>query len=215
MADKQPSSKRGLWFKLGRFITGLTIACFFLPFFGVSCEGMDVITISGADMAAGCKPGGLLAEAADEGGKRGGGGMDGDSADISLDKVPIEPLAIVALALAVVAFGLSWLRTRQGMTGVAIVSVACIGALIGLWIKVGGEMKNQIGEQMLKKNAKGDETGEAIGRQVMKETNVDSGSRFGLYLAIAGLLGSAALCGLALKEPEGSELQPPPPPPPA
>ena len=75
MADKKASSKRGLWFKIGRFITGLTIACFFLPFFGVSCVGMDVITVSGADMAAGCKPGGLLAEAADQGDKASPGGV--------------------------------------------------------------------------------------------------------------------------------------------
>ena len=208
MADKQASSKRGLWFKLGRFITGLTIACFFLPFFGVSCEGMDVVTVSGADMAAGCKPGGLLAEAADQGDKVASGrGADSMSPDMKLPKVPIEPLAIIALALAAGAFGLSWLKTRQGMTAVAVCSVACLGALIGLWIKVGGDMKEQVLGQMAKKNGGGE-----IGQSMMKESKVDSGSRFGLYLACAGLIGAAALCTLALKEPEGSELQPPPPP---
>lgn len=205
MAEKQRSSKRGLWFKFGRFITGLTIACFFLPFFGVSCEGMDVITISGADMAAGCKPGGLLAEAANEGG---GGGMGGDG-DIKIEKVPVEPLAIVALVLAVGAFGLSWLKTRKSMTGVAVLSVACLGALIGLWLKVGGDMTEQIGSQLTKKSGGGE-----LGEKMMKDTKVESGSRFGLYLACAGLIGAAALCGLALKEPEGTELQAPPPIPP-
>ncbi len=195
MAKKQASSKRGLWFKIGRFITGLTIACFFLPFFGVSCEGMDVVTVSGADMVAGCKPGGLLAEAAEEGGKAGGGGMM--SGDMALPKVPIEPLAIVALVLAAGAFGLSWLKTRKGMTGVAVCSVACLGALIGLWIKVGGDMKEHVVGQMAKKDGGGE-----MGKKVMKETKIDSGSRFGLYLACAGLIGAAALCTLALKEPE-------------
>jgi len=204
MADKKASSKRGLWFKLGRFITGLTIACFFLPFFAVSCEGMDVITVSGVDMAAGCQPGGLMSEAADEGGRRGGGGMGGE---MKIPKVPVEPLAIVALSLAGLAFGLSWLRTRQGMTGVAVASVACLGALIGLWLKVGGDMKENIAGEMAKKNGGGE-----IGSKMMKETKVESGSRFGLYLACAGLIGAAALCGLALKEPEGTELQTEPPP---
>jgi hypothetical protein len=207
MAAKQASSKRGLWFKLGRFITGLTIACFFLPFFGVSCEGMDVITVSGADMVAGCKPGGLMAEAADEGGRAGGDDDDGPSAKMNIPKVPVEPLAIVALALAAGAFGLSWLKTRKAMTGVAVCSVACLGALIGLWLKVGGDMKEQVVGEMAKKNSGGE-----MGRKVMSETKIDAGSRFGLYLACAGLIGAAALCTLALKEPEGTELQPPPPP---
>jgi hypothetical protein len=217
MAEKKPTSKRGLWFKLGRFITGLTLACFFLPFFGVSCEGMDIVTMSGADMAFGCKPGGLMAEAEEQGEKM-GGGMGGEKADMGLEKVPVEPLAIVALALAAIVFGLSWLKTRQGMTAVAVASVACIGALIGLWIKVGGDMKDQITSQMLKKNGMGgDEASEMANdmtREVMKDTKVDSGSRMGLYLSIAGLVGALGLCVLALKEPEGTELQPQTPPPP-
>ncbi len=207
MADKKPSSKRGMWFKLGRFITGLTIACFFLPFFGVSCDGMDVITVSGADMVGGCKPGGLLSEAANEGNKHGPAGGDAMSSQMKVDKVPVEPLAIAALALAFAAFGLSWLKTRKGMTGAAVASVACLGALIGLWLKVGGDLEEDVAGQMLKKNGGGE-----MGQSMMKDSKVDAGSRFGLYLACAGLIGAAALAGLASREPEGTELQLPPPP---
>lgn len=84
MAETKPKrSKRDLWFKFGRFITGVTIACFFLPFFGVSCEGMDVVTFSGADMVGGCKPGGLVVEAAEQKSSRGGGAMDGGDIKIA------------------------------------------------------------------------------------------------------------------------------------
>src|SRR5688572_4307621 len=106
MGDAKPkSSMREVWFKLGRFITGVTIACFFLPFFGVSCEGMDIVHFSGADMAGGCKPGGLITDAQDQKGMGGGAEM---KADIKIDNVEREPLAIVALGLALVVAGLSW-----------------------------------------------------------------------------------------------------------
>lgn len=202
------TSKRGVWFKLGRFITGLTIACFFLPFFGVSCDGMDVITVSGADMVGGCRPGGLLADAADQKQSRGGSMGDDDmKGDIKVDKVPREPLAIAALGLALVVFGLSWVRSRGAMTGAAVVSVACLGVLIGLYLKVGGQMKDDVAAQTTKKD---------LGSSMMRDskTKVDAGARFGLWAACLGLLASAALSGLALREPEGTENLPRTPPPP-
>lgn len=200
MADKAPSSKRGLWFKAGKAITILTLCCFFLPFFGVSCDGVDVVTVSGADMVAGCEVGGLMAEGVRQG---------GDKAKDALPKVPIEPLAIVALATALGAVVLSFQRSRKSMTGVAVCSTACIGALIGLWIKVGGDLKDTVGKEMLKKNG-----GDEVSREVMKDTKVDSGARFGLFLVCFGMLASVAMTTLALKEPEGTELPPPPPAPP-
>src|SRR5690606_31532548 len=108
MASSTPkSSKRDLWFKFGRFITGVTIACFFLPFFGVSCDGMEVVHVSGADMVGGCKPGGMLTEPTKEykGDRRG-------EPVVKVENVDREPLAIAALGLAVVVFGLSWVRSR-------------------------------------------------------------------------------------------------------
>jgi hypothetical protein len=194
MADPKPKrSKRDLWFKFGRFITGITIACFFLPFFGVSCEGMDVITVSGTDMVGGCKPGGLLVDAQEEKAKERAGGGEMSDGDIKITNVDREPLAIVALLLALVVAGLSWVRERRAMIAALALSVACIGALAGLWLKVGGDMDKTIDTQLDKKGA---------GSQIMKDTKVEAGSRFGLWLSIGGLLGVAVLTGLALKEKE-------------
>lgn len=191
MADPKPKkSKRDLWFKFGRFITGITIACFFLPFFGVSCEGMDVITVSGTDMVGGCKPGGLIADAQDEKQSHRDVGERSDG-DIKIDNVEREPLAIIALALALVVAGLSWVRSKGAMIGALALSLACIGALAGLKVKVGGDMDKAISAELDKKNA---------GSSMMKETKVEAGSRFGLWLTIGGLLGVAVLTGLALKE---------------
>ncbi len=202
MADaKAKSSKRGVWFKFGRFITGVTLACFFLPFFGVSCEGMDVVTFSGVDMVGGCKPGGLIADAEEQKGSRGGGEMSGD---IKLDNVPREPLAIAAFGLALVVFGLSWVRSRGAMIAALALSIACVGTLAGLYMKVGGDLDKDISQQLDKKNA---------GSQIMKDTKIEAGSRFGLWFSVLGLVSVAALTGMALKEKEHEPFAPSAPPP--
>lgn len=190
-------SKRGLWFKFGRFITGITLACFFLPFFGVSCGGMDVITVSGTDMAGGCRPGGLIADAEDQKEARGGAAMTRDGG-VKIDKVEREPLAIVALLLAIAVFGFSWVRTRGSMLAAFALSIACLGALAGLYVKVGGEMKEGVDKELAKQR------GEAS--RMMKDAKVEAGSRFGLWITCLDLIGIAALTGLALREPEGAEL---------
>jgi hypothetical protein len=193
---KPKMTKRDLWAKLGKVITGLTIACFYLPFFGVSCEGMEFVTISGTDMVGGCRPGGMATEMEDQAKSRGmdtGGGTLASSrkSDIKVEKVPVEPLAIVALVLAVGAFGMSWLRTRQGMLGVLVLSIACLGALAGVYVKVGGKLKDEIEVATKEKG---------MGGKMMRDTKVDAGSRFGLYAVCGGLIASAVLCGLALRE---------------
>jgi hypothetical protein len=195
-------SKRGLWFKFGRFLTGITLACFFMPFFGVSCGGIDVITVSGTDMVGGCQPGGALAEQKEREDSFGGSPREG-KAEIKIDKVEREPLAIVALVLAIAVFGFSWMRTRSAMIAAFALSIACLGALCGLYIKVGGELKDAVDKEMTKSGA---------GSQMMKETEVDAGSKFGLWLTCLSLIGVAAVTGLGVREPEGAELPAPPPP---
>jgi hypothetical protein len=190
-------SKRGLWFKFGRFITGITIACFFLPFFGVSCGGMDVITVSGTDMVGGCRPGGLIADAQDQKEARGGAAVMREN-DVTVDKVEREPLAIVALLLAIAVFGFSWVRTRSAMLAAFALSLACLGALAGLYVKVGGELKEAVDKQLTKQKGEVD--------RMMKEADVDAGSKFGLWITCLDLIGIAALAGLASREPEGAEL---------
>ena len=201
MAENKPKrTKKELWNKLGRFITGVTIACFFLPFFGVECGGMEVVHFSGTDMVGGCKPGGALTEKDPEMG--GGGDMD-----VKIENVDREPLAIVAFVLALVVAGLSWVRTRGAMIGAMAVSLACLAALVALWVKVGGDMKKEIDAAMSKKGG--------AGGDMMKEAKVEAGGRFGLWMTGLGLLTVAVMTGLALKEKEGyaGALPPPGPPP--
>ena len=126
------------------------------------------------------------------------------SGDIKITNVDREPLAIVALALALVVAGLSWVRTRGAMLGSLVLSLACIGALAGLYIKVGGDLDKAVDQELQK---------EMAGSKMMKETKVEAGSRFGLWLTVGGLLGVAALSGLALKEKEGATFTPTAPPP--
>ena len=196
-------SKRGLWFKFGRFITGITVICFFLPFFGVSCGGMDVITVSGTDMVGGCKPGGLIADAEEKKQKKRPGGDDLDmdmKSEIKLEKVEREPLAIAALFLAIVVFGLSWVRSRNALIGACAVSLLCLGCLVGLYLKVGGELSDAVDKELTK---------DPMGSQMVKEAEIDAGSRYGLWITCLGLLGIAGISGLAFREPEGLELQDP------
>lgn len=182
------ASKRTLWTKLGKFISGLVIACFFMPFFGVSCDGMDVVTVSGADMVGGCKPGGLIA-AAEE------GEMQGGSLDAKIEKVDREPLAIVALAVVVLAFGATLMKTRTAVIAALALSLAALGALGGLYVKVKGDMGEMVDKELQSKSA---------GRMTA-DAKVDAGGRLGLWGAGLGLLALAALSGLALreKEPDG------------
>jgi hypothetical protein len=212
-APKPKKTKRELWFKFGRFITGITVACFLLPFFGVSCQGMDVITVSGTDMVGGCKPGGVLVAAQEEKANERDRGETSDG-DIKVPNVDREPLAIVALLLALGAAGLAWVRSRGAMIGALALSIACIGALAGLFLKVGGDMDKKITLQTGKSD---------VGSSMMKDTKIEAGSRYGLWLTIGTLLGTAVLVGLALKEKEHPDfasaraVQVPPPggPPPA
>ena len=182
------------WNKFGRFITGIVVVCFFLPFFGVSCQGVDVVTVSGADMVGGCQPGGMLVDAANQQEAKHPGMATGD---VKIDNVKREPLAIVALAICIIAAGLAWVRSRGALVGAFVLAIAGIGALTGLYIKVNGEMKEEIA-----KNDKKDGGGGAMAKDMSKD--VDSGSRFGLWIVVLGLAGTAVLTGLALKEPEST-----------
>lgn len=200
--------KRVVWNKFGRYVSAVVIAAFFMPFFGVSCDGMDVISVSGADMVGGCKPGGLISEAEKESKKPGRdksqGGITG-----SVDNVEREPLAIAALGLAIAGFVAAWIRTRKGLTASFALALATLGVLIGLYFKVGAELKDAVA-----KETKSEHSG-----KMMRETKVEAGGRFGLWLTCLLLVGEAVLTGRALKEgeepmPTPAPIGPPPGPPP-
>lgn len=180
------ASKRKLWNRFGRLFSGVVIACFFLPFFGISCDHMDIVQISGADMVVGCRPGGLLASQKEhESAKHSEGSVE-------LQNVPREPLAIAAFGCALVAFALAWKRTRGAMLGACGVSIVGIGLLIALFFKFGSDLETQLAEDMKKQSEV----------KILKKEEVSSGGRYGLWLTAFGLLSIATITGLALREPE-------------
>lgn len=190
-----------MWSKIGKYVSAVVIACFFLPFFGVSCDGMDVITISGADMVGGCKPGGLITAAEEEGRN---GGMTGGSIEAKIDKVEIEPLAIAAFALVVIVFALSLRRTREMTMGALIAAILALGVLAGLYVKVGSTMRDAVAKETRSSTSEG----------LRKDMKVDAGGRFGLWMVGIGLVAIAGLAGSALRAKDqmatATDVQPPP-----
>jgi hypothetical protein len=120
--------------------------------------------------------------------------------DIKIEKVEREPLAIVALLLAIVVFGLSWVRSRGALIAACVVSIACLGSLVGLYMKVGRELSNAVDNELKK---------DPMGSKMAKDAEIDAGSRYGLWITCLGLIGIAGISGLAFREPEGRELQDP------
>ena len=210
------ASKRVLWNKIGRYFSALVIAAFFLPFFGVSCDGMEVITVSGADMVGGCKPGGMMSEMEKEEGRQRTKRMDDPDMDGTreskkggmsghVDNVEREPLAMVALALAIAGFAVAWLRSRKGLTISFGVAIATIGVLVGLWVKVGGDLREAVDKESLGKTN--------TSSRMTKDVKIDAGGRYGLWLTGILLVSIAVITGRALREPDGPDLNPPLPPP--
>ncbi len=182
------ASKRRLWNRFGRLFGGVVIACFFLPFFGISCDHLDVVTISGADMVGGCRPGGLLtAEKQHDNAKHAESGLD-----VKVENVPVEPLAIGAFACALIAFGLAWWKTRNALLGACALSIVGLGLLVALFFKVGGDLETQVTEDMKHQTS----------NKIIKKEEISTGSRYGLWMTAFGLASIAVVTGLALREPE-------------
>jgi hypothetical protein len=199
-------SKLRLWRRFGRISSAVIVLCFFAPFFGVSCGGMDMVTASGVDMVGGCRPGGMLMDAADKQkhhsasmGEDDAMGM-GDDMDLKIDKVDREPLAIAALALCVALLAVSLLKTRGALIGALLLSIAALGTLGGLWVKVGKKINDDIAEMDKKDPGATDPDSVALKKKLDKDMEIDAGSRYGLWLVVIGLLGTAVVTGLALKE---------------
>ena len=199
---KAKRSLRVWWKRFGRYCSAVVVACFFLPFFGVSCAGMDMVTASGADMVGGCRPGGLLMEAQDKQGAPGEADADVSGMDVKIDNVDREPLAIVALGLCVALLAMAFLRTRGALVGAMLLSIAALATLGGLWVKVTKKIDNQIAELDKKDPGASDPESVALRGKLDKDMKVDAGSRYGLWMVVLGLVGTAAVTGLALKERE-------------
>jgi hypothetical protein len=208
-------SKRALWKRFGRISSSVIVACFFLPFFGVSCAGMDMVTASGADMVGGCRPGGLLMDAQDkEKAHAHGAATDDDDSmsgadsmsgvDMKIDNVDREPLAIVAMALCVALLALSFLSTRGALVGCMLLALAGLGSLGGLYVKMTKEISTKMADLDKKDPGATDPDSISLKKKLDKDADVDAGARYGLWIVALGLLGTAVVTGLALREKDQS-----------
>jgi len=170
----------------------------------VSCGGMDMVTASGTDMVGGCRPGGLLMDAQDKQKHHKSADaeemMGGDDMDMKIDNVDREPLAIAALGLCVALLAMAFLRTRGAMLGAMLLSIAALATLGGLWFKVTQKIDSDIAELDKKDPGAQDPDSVALRGKLDKDMKVDAGSRYGLWMVAFGLLGTAVVTGLALKE---------------
>lgn len=206
-------SKRALWKRFGRISSSVIVACFFLPFFGVSCAGMDMVTASGADMVGGCRPGGLMMDAKDkEASHAHGAAMDEDDGgsmsgvDLKIDNVDREPLAIVAMAACVALLALSFLSTRGALVGCMLLALAGLGALGGLYAKMTKKIHDEMADLDKKDPGASDPESVSLRKKLDKDADVDAGSRYGLWIVGLGLIGTAVVTGLAFREKDQSAL---------
>lgn len=196
------------WQKAGRWVTPLIVIAFLLPFFGVSCNGMDVVHVSGTDLVVGGEPGGMIAEL----GKQTTQDMESGAVvadDLSVDP---EPLAIAALAIALALVGISWIRTsRFAVIAALVFGIAGVGALGGLYVTMKGEVDDNKTEQQPAGAGSGSGSGTGSGDEAMsaearelsaeiqKEIHIEFGARAGFWLACAGFVTVAALAGASLR----------------
>ena len=198
------SSKRRTWKRFGRYLTGVMIACFFLPFFGISCKGMDALRLSGADMVGGCRPGGLLMDETMSRGHEGRGDHGGLDTE-QLDHTPRQPFAFGALAIIVAIFGLAVARKRGTLAATCLLAVIGLGCMAGLFLKVHAELNDAV-----EAGGPGGSRGAGMARDMME--GVESGSRFGFWLVCLELAGVAGITFMAMREPELPDDEPERPP---
>ena len=104
------------------------LICFFLPFVTFSCQGHEVASFSGIQLATGTtvKQPQMFGPPKSE-------------------KFQPEPLAILALLSVVAGVGLSFLKGKRGAVGSALLAVAGVVLLAALKSKLDGEAASQGG----------------------------------------------------------------------
>lgn len=99
--------------KISPAIFGIALIMFFLPWINVSCGGERAATFSGIQLVTGT--------------------TIKNPIENRTDKVKGEPLAIFALLVVIVGFGVSFLKDKSGAIGPAI--AGGVGAIILLMLK--------------------------------------------------------------------------------
>lgn len=102
--------------KLSLSTYGLILVCFFLPFVTVSCQGHEVVTLSGVQLVTGS-----TVESPDFFGK-------GKS-----ERIPAEPVAVFTLLCAIAGLAASSMKGRTGIGAAA--TTAIVGLILLLLLK--------------------------------------------------------------------------------
>ncbi len=136
---------------------GLAILCFVLPFTHISCQGERVASLSGLQLVVGTEISGAELQGF------------GDMRDASREKVNPEPLAILALVIAIVGVAVGFRKDKKGR--IASIAAGAAGAVVLLLLKL--KIDNEVATE-----------GEGL-------LEVAYGS--GYYLAFLFLIGAAAL----------------------
>jgi hypothetical protein len=198
------------WNKIGRFVTPAIILFFFLPFFGISCNGMSIVHVTGADLVGGCRPGGMLVDMADKLENQPsvvGDDPAGDDArkepaskDAGKDdlRAAREPLAIAAMSIAVVLVLLSWMRSRTAAIAALVLALGGLGTLIALRTEVKGDSGDRVEKQAgAGAGGEGADAGE-VADQLDDKIDVKFETRSGFWLSCLGFAGAAGLAGASL-----------------
>ncbi len=193
------------WRVAARWIGIGLVLFFFLPFFGVSCAGQEIISISGTDMVWGGKPGGLLAE--------GMGGEMGGETETKVENVKPQPLAIAAFACALIVASLAWVRKKGAVMGGAIAAAVGFAAMIGLYATFGGDLQDKADQGVMAQQepkptsddpmaAGMEDMARDMGNAIQKDLpKIEAGARMGFWMVSLLFLVCGVFGFFGLKDP--------------
>jgi len=187
-------------FAAGAF--GVTLLCFLLPFFHISCAGTRLLTVSGLTLVAGGKAqmGSDLKKLASLGERAPGAQAKGDE---DAPKVDPEALAILAALAVVTGLVLCLVKGKAGATGGIATAICAVVLLFALMLKIDSDVKRDAKKQSARAGpaaARGQPVPpgleDAMDRKFGEIIKVEAAS--GFILAVALLVVAGALSGVAL-----------------
>lgn len=139
------AAREGPMKKLAAGAFGVTLLCFLLPFFHISCAGTRVLTVSGLTLVAGgeARMGSDLKEMASLGEETPGAQVKGGK-----DAPRVDPEALAILAAIAVAAGVVFclLKGKAGATGGIAAAACAVALLFALMWKLDSDIKREAQE---------------------------------------------------------------------
>ncbi len=187
-------------FAAGAF--GVTLLCFLLPFFHISCAGTRVLTVRGLTLVVGGKAqmGSDLKELANLGERGAGAQAKGDE---DAPRVDPEALAVLAALAVVAGLVLCLVKGKVGATGGLAAAICAVVLLFALMVKVDSDVKRDAKKQGAGAGpaaARGQPMPpgleDAMDRKFGEMVKVEAAN--GFILAVGLLVVAGALSGVAL-----------------